>query len=140
MTVLIDADAFIALESVNDTLHERAVTLLGRLQNQRVRYYTTWDVVDEVTTKLSYQLSKQHSLSFIQFLEIAQVQIIYPNRERHVQALALFEQIERRHTSLTDCMNMVVASEVSANAIFSFDRVYERQGFMLLTEIVNTQT
>ena len=136
MTILVDTDAFIAIESSNDALHKRAVTLLEHIQDYQVRYWTTWDVVDEVATKLSYFLSKQQSLDFLQFLDTEGVQISYPNKKRHAKAVSLFAEIVSKRVSLTDCINMVAAAELKIDYIFSFDKIYQQHKIMLLEQIL----
>jgi predicted nucleic acid-binding protein len=93
-------------------------------------------VIDEVTTKLSYYLSKQQSLSFIHFLEEYKIHILYPTKERHRKAVDLFSRIPSKRVSMTDCMNMVLVDELGLDCIFSFDKIYQQQGFMTLQDAI----
>ncbi len=136
MTIYIDSDAFIGIESASDSLHSTAVQLLEQLQGNPFSLYTSWDVVDEVATKLSYYVSREHSLSFIQFLDEYNIHILYPTKERHRNAVALFSQISSKRVSMTDCMNMTLVTELELDCIFSFDKIYKRQGYKTLEDVV----
>lgn len=137
MTILIDSDAFISIESKSDSLHQEATRLLERLGDKEFSFYTSWDVIDEVSTKLSYFLSKEQSLSFLSFIQSTGIHILYPTRERHLKAVQLFSEIATKRVSMTDCMNMVIAAELNLDCIFSFDKIYQQQGFKLLKHCVD---
>jgi predicted nucleic acid-binding protein len=136
MTIYVDSDAFIGIESASDSLNPTAIQLLEQLKGTQFTLYTSWDVIDEVTTKLSYYLSKQQSLSFIQFLEEYNIHILYPTKERHRKAVDLFSSIPSKRVSMTDCMNMILVTELDLDCIFSFDKIYQRHGFKTLEEVV----
>lgn len=134
MTILIDADAFIGLRNKQDPHHQRATKLLRLIEPKQPVYYTSWDVVDEVVTKLAYHASTQHSLDFLQFIETGGVKLVYPTSKRFKAVYKLFAAQTRKKTSLTDCMNMVIAQEINADAIFSYDKIYPKNGFQLLKD------
>ncbi len=134
MKIYVDSDAFIGLESASDSLHEPVIQLLERLTGTEYSLYTSWDVVDEVTTKISYYLSKKQSLSFLRFLEEYKIHILYPTRERHHRAVDLFSKIQSKRVSMTDCMNMILIKELNLDSIFSFDKIYKQQGIKTLQQ------
>ena len=136
MTIYVDSDAFIGIESASDSLHSTAIQLLERLKDAQYSLYTSWDVIDEVTTKLSYYLSKQQSLSFLHFLEEYNIHILYPTKERHRKAVDLFSRIPSKRVSMTDCMNMVLVDDLDLDYIFSFDKIYQQQGFTTLQQAI----
>lgn len=137
MRVLIDADAFIGMQVTNDALYSDVDKLLTKLeQEDDVVIFVTWDVIDEVSTKLRYAASKQTAFTFLDQVYSGLYQVIVPNESLTEDAVDMFKVISQKHTSMTDCMNMVVYQQFNIDAIFSFDKGYKKVGMKLLEEMV----
>lgn len=138
MKIFIDSDAFIALLNKADSLHYKAKNLLKELglgkNPQEIEFITSWDVVDEVATKISYRLTKTQAVAFFEFLSDINTSIVYPNASFAKQAQAVFKTIISKKVSMTDCMNMIVVKELKLDYIFSFDKIYQKQGLRLLVK------
>ena len=132
MRILVDADAYIALYSKSDALNNKAQQVLKRISNKRAKIFTTYDVVDEVTTKLSYHVSKKASLKFLDELNITETEIIFPTESSFTNTIKKIASIKSERVSFTDCANMAACKEYDMDAIFSFDKVYEKQGLKTL--------
>jgi predicted nucleic acid-binding protein len=130
--IFIDADAFIGLYRANDVHHLRARKIFSQLEKSQEGLITSWDVVDEVTTKLSYQTTKKIALTFLKGVFNSDIQIVFPDRKLALMAQKIFQSQKSKKVSLTDCLNMTVAREKKIKKFFSFDRVYEKNGFKLL--------
>lgn len=130
MNVFLDADFYIALSHQSDSLHERALVILKKLSNATL--FTSWDVIDEVSTKLRYMISKKEAERFLTGILVSTTQIVFPTPKNAHQALKLFQTIQAKHTSLTDCMNMAIMIDKGITTIASFDKIYPKQGFALL--------
>ena len=63
--IFIDSDAFIALNYEADAHFQNATAIFDRLKQSSEVLVTSWDVVSEVATKLSYFTTKQIALGFI---------------------------------------------------------------------------
>lgn len=135
MRILIDADAFLAMNRTNDALHVQARRLVKKLSDQEVESLVTWDVIDEVSTKLRYFTNKEHSLDFLNHVfDSGKYEIILPSEILTFEAIQLFQSITQKHVSMTDCVNMAVYNKQKCDAIFSFDKIYAKQGLTLLKE------
>ena len=137
MNIFVDADAFIAANNDSDASHKRASALIQKLKEEDVTLYTSWDVIDEVATKLSYFSTKEASLAFFDFIEKLGVKVLYPDKLRSQLAKKLFAKIKSKRVSMTDVMNMVLVEEFDLDCIFSFDKVYKNQGFVLLEDYLS---
>lgn len=132
MRVLLDADAYIGIYSKNDALHHKATHILSKTGKKGCKHFVTYDVVDEVITKLSYQLGKKVSKSFIKDLLKSDTQIILPTEKSLQKTLKKFKTIQSKNVSLTDCTNIIAYKEYEIDAIFSFDKIYPKQGLKVL--------
>lgn len=137
MKILIDADIFIAIHNSNDSLRARSLKVLHQLKpSSDIRFFTTWDVIDEVATKLSYFLSKAEAVNFLNSLKAQHITVLYLNSETSQQALQLFSSISSKRVSMTDCANMVLFEKYQLDYLFSYDNVYQQQKMPLLTDFL----
>ncbi len=135
MKIFIDSDAFIALLNKTDALHQKAKKLLSVLsQSESSEFYTSWDVIDEVATKISYHLTKKQAIKFLNYLQKIQACIIYPDVKLAKKAQNLFKNLVSKRVSMTDCINIIIAKELQLDCIFSFDKIYQKQGLELLKD------
>lgn len=130
--ILVNADAYLALNVEKDAHHKQAINLLGQLRDVAEDLVTTWDVVDEVATKLAYFTTKKKANEFLGLILDSDTRIEFMDRGRARLTEKLFAKQSSKKVSLTDCANMVMASELGIRKIFSFDRHYVRNGFELL--------
>lgn len=129
--IFIDSDAFIGLRVVHDAHHERAKGLLKHIGEEQL--ITSWEVVDEVSTKLSYQTSKETAIQFLEYLNKAQIRVEFLDEETSEAAKRIFISLKSKNISMTDCTNIAIARKLKINTFFSFDEHYPKNGFKLLT-------
>lgn len=127
--IFIDSDAFLGISNPNDALHSRAITLLKDQTNDLV---TSWDVIDEVSTKLSYHFSKSHAVEFLRSLSVYDIKIEFLDNEISQEAKKIFLSQKSKNVSMTDCANMAIARKLKIKTFFSFDEHYTKNGFKLL--------
>jgi len=132
MRVLIDADVFIALYNDKDALSKRTIQLFKKLKNEKVKYFTTYDVIDEVATKLSYFLTKKASTTFLKEIIDSETQIIFPTEKSFQKTINKIKSIRTKRVSFTDCANIVAYKEYDIDAIFSFDKIYPKEKLKIL--------
>jgi len=130
--IFIDADAFIALNVQQDAHHTRAVSLLSTLEKRKESLMTSWDVVDEVVTKLSYFTTHAHAEQFFSVLIASDIQIAYVAASLVPQIRERFTRQTSKRVSLTDCANMVIAEQFHVQTFFSFDDHYRQNHFHLI--------
>jgi len=131
--IFTDSDAFIGLYSEDDFHHENAQKILSKLKEEKEDLVTSWDVVDEVVTKLSSRATKKIALEFFQGILKSEILIIFPDIRLVKKTLRVFKKQASKKVSLTDCTNMAIAKEKGIKKFFSFDKVYEKNGFRLLS-------
>ena len=77
--IFIDSDAFIGLMVASDAHHNRVINLLEHLGDEVL--ITDWEVVDEVSTKLSYQTSKETAIQFLEYLNKSQIRVEFLDKD-----------------------------------------------------------
>ena len=130
--ILIDADALIGSRVENDAHHKKSVEILSKLREENETLATSWQVVDEVATKLSYFTTKKKAKEFLNWVFTTNIKVVYVDEKLAKKIVKKFKQLRSKRVSLTDCTNMVIAEEMGVKKVFSFDKVYERNGLELL--------
>jgi len=128
--IFVDADFFIGLYHREDHHHKTCLKLLDKIGEEII---TSWDVIDETVTKLIYRTEKKFAILFIEDLLNKHVIIVYPNSRLFTKAYKFLLQQQSKHVSLTDCMNMTIAKEYKITQFLSFDEIYLKNGFTLIT-------
>lgn len=126
--VIIDADFFIGLFNEKDFHYETCKKIYPKVQN---RFLVSWDVIDEVVTKLCYFGKKDIAFEFIKLAWEKKSHVSIPNRSIFVLAQEILKNQIIKHVSFTDCMNMAIARKNNIEYILSFDKIYEKNGFKL---------
>ena len=134
--IFVDSDAYIAVNAKDDPHHRKALFLSKELRRNKIATVTSWMVVDEVATKLSYFTTKGKSLDFLDNLLRSQTKIVYVGRKLTGSIVERFQLQTSKCVSLTDCTNMVIAKELGIDTFFSFDRHYKKNGFKLLEDVI----
>lgn len=131
--VFVDSDAFIAIYSKNDSHHKQAIALVKKLKKEKTPLITSWDVIDETATKLSFYLTKKASLNFLKNILKGKIVLVFPDEEVFKKALKTFAKQKSKRVSLTDCTNMAIANIRGVETFFSFDKHYLNNGFNLFS-------
>ena len=130
--IFVDADGFIALSFKKDAHYKKACSLMEKLEDQEEQLVTSWQAIDEVTTKLSYFGIKQQATNFLKWIVNSDVKVVYADEKMTGRIIKQFKEQTSKRVSLTDCTNMVIARELGVVTFFSFDKHYEKNGFKLL--------
>lgn len=129
--IFVDSDAYIALHVEKDAHHLRAIELMAELKKLNDQLITSWQVIDEVATKLSYFTTKNNAMRFLRSLLKGGTRIEYIDSSTSVKVVALFAKQTSKRVSLTDCANMAIARKLGAEVFLSFDGHYRQNGFSL---------
>lgn len=134
--VFVDADVFIAISRSDDSNHKKALKILHRLKEMPVLFITSNYVFSEVVTVLSIRMGRHAALAFIK--KIKSPTSIYGVNwvTEEIEALAIekYKQQKSKNVSFVDCTNMAIVDFHRLDYIFSFDSLYKRNGYQLLTE------
>lgn len=133
--IFADADAFIGVSVPTDVLHKRSLEIFNGLLSSDELLVTSWDVVDEVATKLARFTTKRTAVQFLKFLKFSNIRIEFVGQNLVPDIIRLFNKQRSKRVSLTDCTNMVMAKSLGVTTFFSFDEHYLKNGFKLLTSV-----
>src|SRR5258708_4200871 len=138
-----DADAFVALTITNDSNHQKAVSLLNRLLETPAKFFTSNYVFSESITVISQRSSHATAVAYISKMQSpdSPFQIKRADEAVDEAALQIFKQQTSKNTSFVDCTNMAYLQQVQwlrLDAIFSFDAVYKKNGFLSVADFLQT--
>ena len=138
----VDTDVFVALTVKTDANHQRAVSFLHLLLEKNVMFFTSNYVFSESITVISMRSDHQTAVKYIEDMKSLEspFHIERADEALEQEAIDLFKVQTSKNTSFVDCTNMVFMQRLSADAIFSFDRVYKTNGFCLLEDLLVRST
>ncbi len=135
--VIADADALIALSSKVDANHEKAKDILQTLTTTQANVLfpitAICEAVAAIRRKFNNPEAARHVVEQVQS-ENFLVQTIEKNPFFH--ALTLFNPHGSKRNTIFDAVVAALAKELHADAIFSFDEWYEKQGFTLASNLL----
>ncbi len=86
--IFLDSDYFIGYFIKEDSHHQNCLKLAEKIEEEII---TSYDVIDEVATKLSYNVGKTLSLQFLFYIEKEEMPIIYPQEELFKKTKMIFQ-------------------------------------------------
>jgi uncharacterized protein len=134
--VFLDTSFAIALASVPDRHHWRAVELADQLEANQTQIITTQAILLEIGNALSKQ---RHRLDAIQLLDSLQtdprVEIIPLTDALYAAAFTLFKSRPDKEWGLVDCTSIVVMQQRELIDVLTADEHFRQAGFRpLLTD------
>src|SRR3989344_9418094 len=134
--VVVDADAIIAQADPNDKHHQTATAISESLvkRNAQVVYPVT--AITESNAYMQRVLNSTASAygTAVIFTDPS-VQVAEVNQEVIKSALKYFNPKTSKKNTLFDDIISAIAKEKQADAIFSFDKFYPRNGFKLASDL-----
>lgn len=130
--IFIDSDALIGISVPQDAHNLKAVQLFAILAKRNEKLATSWESIDEVSTKLSMFFGKDISRKFSSFLVGSNIEIVFIDKFLSTQTIEIFNQQTSKNVSLTDCANIAICRSLGITHIFSFDTHYKQNGLTLL--------
>jgi len=132
MTVVVDTSFFVALKSLRDGNHGRAVELFAELLRGEMGAAHTTDFVfaEAVTAVLARTHRHSAAVAIGDLVRLAHRGApVFPmhhvTESEFVDAWAEFRRYRERELSMTDWTSVVVARGLEADAILSFDRGFD---------------
>ena len=138
--IFIDADAFVALAREDDANHERAVSSLQHLIKQSVAFITSHYVFAESVTVISMRMGHAAAVRFIDAMRSDESDYLVRRATDTIDetAIQIFKAQTSKNTSFVDCTNMAFLKQFHMDAVFSFDGVYKKNGFVLVEDFLST--
>lgn len=135
--IFIDSDAFVALAREDDAHHEKAIALLNRLTKESAIIITSNYVFTESITVISMRKSHEAAVEYIRRMKETDSNYTIQQVDADIEALAIeiFKKQTSKNTSFVDCTNMAFLQAMKIDAIFSFDEVYSKNGFALVSDL-----
>jgi predicted nucleic acid-binding protein len=131
--ILIDTNAWIALNYHKDQWHKKAVSLHQRLLKQGWRYVTTNFVLDETFTGLLHKISHDRITEFgNRIRNSALVEVVHIDRIIEDKAWEIFSAYADKSFSFTDCTSFAVMKEYKIREAFTNDHHFEQSGYAIL--------
>src|SRR5690349_13616074 len=125
--IFVDANAWIAITSKRDRLHESAITLNRTLLQAGHRYFTTNFVLDEVYTGILMRVGHSAAVGFGELIRSVQVaHVIHVSEEIEEAAWQFFRQHADKQFSFTDCTSFVVMRQLNLAEAFTNDHHFEQ--------------
>jgi predicted nucleic acid-binding protein len=133
LQVFADTVYFAALLVPNDALHEIAVRVAGRASDN------TFVTTDSVLTELLAYVAKRGAHARAQAVGLIDDMQIDPSwtlirqiPDHFDRAFSLYRRRLDKGYSLTDCMSMVVCTDLGIADVLSHDHHFEQEGFAIL--------
>src|SRR5664279_1504894 len=136
-TIIVDADGLIALFNKDDAHAKKAVLLLQKLVEEEAKIVYPATAIVEATTTIQRKLNQpQIAAQIAELIKDNQFLIEAVDEEVLNKAVTYFKPVESsKHNTLFDAVVATVAKQTKADAIFSFDKWYTKQGFTLVSEL-----
>lgn len=136
--IFVDTDAFVASIKADDPNHVRAQTLFEKLKTHPIRFLTSNYVFSETVTVLSQRVSHRVAADYIDTVreEASPFTIKRADEAIEKAAIEIFKEQTSKNTSYVDCTNMAFMQFTPMSAIFSFDKIYKKNGFSLAEELI----
>ncbi len=127
--VFCDTGFFYASLARGDRHYERAGELLEECRHQRIRMFSTWEVVSETVTLLTYRLHPQAGIGFLDTMKpvLSLVAVL-------TEAEQVFRrQVRSRRLSFCDAISFVVVATLLDNIpCLSFDEDFRVLGLTVI--------
>jgi predicted nucleic acid-binding protein len=139
-TIIVDADALIALFSEGDAHASHSMKLLDCLIAEGAHVLHPATAIVEAVTTLQRRLNDPRAAAeLVRLVKEANLSVEPIGDAVLAEALALFNPSGSKQNTLFDAVVAAVARRMEADAIFSFDVWYEKQGFTLLAQLYRAQ-
>lgn len=140
MISIVDTDALIGLTSPTDPLHERSKNVAVFLRQREAHLIVSPTTLAEFSLvglkRLGLKRMKSALASFMEGIVI--VETIGSDHVR--AARELLETQQSIDHSFCDCCIMVLAKQLNADCIFSFDHGYTKNGFTIAEDFIKKRT
>ncbi|OGG03126.1 hypothetical protein A2W14_04655 [Candidatus Gottesmanbacteria bacterium RBG_16_37_8] len=137
LNILVDADVLVALSKTNDSNHKKATVLNDLLLEIGATYYFSPFTIAEAATVLSYKTTHQAATKFMKQIRKLNIPTIELDEKMKLLPDQWFLKQRKKGTSYFDCYNMALLDKYNKQllAIFSFDSIYKRNGFILVQDL-----
>ena len=131
MNLFIDSSAFVALRSVEDPAHRRALQLMQAVGNDYAEFVTSHFIIAESITVISQKVSHHDAVDFRDH-DIADIRVMRITEELEYQAFEIFRNLTSKNVSFIDCTSFALMRSLGLTTAFAFDDHFKQHRFKLL--------
>ncbi len=137
MTTIVDTDAIFAITNPLDPLHERAKRVLTHIGDATIILSPT--TIVEFSLTIAREVGLAQAKKALQHITNGTMRIDMIDAHDVHTATTLFSQQKRVGNSFADCFVMTLARRHNVDCIFSFDKGYIENGFLLIEEFLKRE-
>ena len=131
--VFLDTSFAIALSSITDQNHLRAVELAHRLESNKTRLVTTQAILLEIGNALSKQRYRKAGIQLLESLSFdPNVEVVLLTKDLYTDAFNLFKQRKDKEWGLVDCISFIVMENRGITDALTADIHFQQAGFRAL--------
>lgn len=136
MIIVVDSDGLIGLSQKDDAHHSSSTRILQKLNKEQVQFIYPATTIAETTAILQIRLNKPDTANrIIENVKQGIFQVEPIDQSIIISAAAFLKKDRSKHVTLFDGIVAAIAQKHKADAIFSFDDFYSKNGFKLASEI-----
>jgi predicted nucleic acid-binding protein len=131
--VFCDTSAYYAAAAQSDDNHAAALSVLRRLERERVRFFTTLYVLAELhALVITRHRDPRRALALLRSIESGSTTVVPVDTDDHARARAVLALQQDKLYSLTDALSFVIMERLGISRAFTFDHNFEQYGFTML--------
>ena len=128
--IFLDTGGFLGKYVTRDQYHQLAIEGWREIEASSMRCFTSNFVLDEMLTLLGRRTSYAFAAERARRLLTSQaLDILRPEKDHELEALADFEKFADQGVSFTDCVSFALMRSRRIRRVFSFDRHFALAGF-----------
>jgi len=132
MKVFFDTSAFIALFISQEQYHRKVSKKYTEYRKQRASFYTSYYILDELSTRLIYDFDKSTTERIINLLmkslENEEIKVLDIDEVMFNKSLTILLKFSEHKISLTDASTYVLFQEYKLDEIFTLDSDFKKIG------------
>ena len=132
--VFIDSLHLIAL-ILRDQWYISSLQIYEHLSSSGVRFVTTYEVLTEVLAGVSRgrpEIRTEAVATARDIIADPNITLVQPSADLFTRGLELYASRPDKRYSLTDCVSMIVMSDMDITEVLTHDRDFENEGFIRL--------
>jgi predicted nucleic acid-binding protein len=135
--IIVDADAIVSFTDVGDQNHTKAKQIMQQLATKPSAFLFPTTALCEAVTVLRSKLNKPDDAEgIVQKFQSGAFPLHAVDGELLLQAMKLFQPHGSKKNTLFDAVIAALATKLYAEAIFSCDEWYRKQGFTLAEDLL----
>jgi predicted nucleic acid-binding protein len=137
LTIIGDADGLIAFINPKDASNNQANKILTFLEeHEATLYFPTTAIAETITSLVRRHASPPLARQIVEQCKAGSFLFIPVNEVVITSAIGFYNPDGSKYNTFFDAIVAAVAKQTQADAIFSFDKWYNKQGFRITDDIL----